>query len=78
MHCPNYFVWHTTLKADPCYFDFGQYKQALQMLAVIGRITAPGDENYVPKDSLLKAIVKAAESQGFSVQPSHFSDKANP
>ena len=48
VHCPDYFVWHTTLKADPCYFDFGQYKQVLQMLAVIGPITAPGDKNYVP------------------------------
>ena len=47
------------------------------MLPVIGPIPAHGDKNYVPQDSMLKTIIKDAESAGFLVDPSHFSGEAN-
>ena len=44
------------------------------MLAIIGVIPAPGDNNYVPKDSLTKTILNAGVSQGYSVHLSAFAD----
>ena len=44
-----------------------QLKEAIHLLPKIGPVPSPGDDDYVPQDSMCKAIVEAAKAAGYSV-----------
>ena len=61
------FLWAPHLPRDPNYIEPSQLKEAIHLLPKIGPVPSPGDDDYVPQDSMCKAIVEAAEAAGYSV-----------
>ena len=69
------FVWFDRLPRDDSHIDVGQVKQMLDMLSIIGAPPVPGDENYVPQDSLMKRMHDVANQQRYSVKRPAASDE---